>query len=592
MVASRLALTILVYALQAGAALLTDPAHLPAGKTYHYIVIGSGPGGGTVAARLSEDPSVNVLVIEAGIRNDDAQIVEVPLLSMNLVNGSRYDWNYTTIPQAGLDGRRVGYPRGKVLGGSSTINWMFWVRAPQDDYNKYAQITGDEGWSWDAILPLWQKIERLVPPTDGHDTSGELNPRIHGTSGAINISTHNYPFPIDPYMIGASKELGGPVAYNEDYNSGDPLGLSWLQGSYGGGIRNSVATGYLGPALSRRSNLDVLIQTQVTKLIQTGLDGEVPIFRGVEFAKSRTAHKYSLSATREVILSAGSVNTPQLLMLSGIGPLAHLSFHGIPTIVDLPGVGQNLSDHPGTIMPYSVVSPERDDVFTNLARNTTLEAELLAQWKATHNGFMADVACNQITFARLLDNDDIFNTVPDPSSGPTAPHVELLALPGHPAFLGNTPAEGGFTDFAAILVSPTSRGSITLASSDPFDAPLIDPRLLSTPFDRAAMRYAIRLAARFASAPAWSSFLVGPALGFEDVDIDSDEQVDAWARKEAISIWHPAGTAAMAACGAAEGVVDPDLRPFVPAAHPQAMVYAFAERASQLIRSGKPACAS
>ncbi|KAI0630562.1 alcohol oxidase [Trametes polyzona] len=590
-------------ALHAWAALLTDPAALPAGKCYDYIVIGSGPGGSTVAARLSEDPSVNVLVIEAGTGDIHAQILEVPFTSPDLAVGPRYDWGYTTTPQGALGGRAIPYRRGKVLGGSSSVNWMFWTRAPQDDYDEYAQITGDEGWSWDAMLPLWDKIERLVPPTDGHDTSNEVNRRIHGTDGAISITVQNFrvPLPGGSPVVEASQELNGPVAFNHDHNSGNPLGLS----SNGGGIRNSAATSYLSPALSSRANIDVLVQTQVTKLIQTGTDGDVPVFRGVHFAQSRTARSFTLSATREVIVSAGSVNTPQLLMLSGIGPSSLLSPHGINTIVDLPGVGQNLSEHSGVLLPYSVVSPMQDDLLTNIERNATLRAELLAQWEATHNGEMANLPSNHIAFARIPDNDDIFNTVPDPSPGPTAPHVEFFPIPGYPALLGGIPAQGGYTTFVTAVVSPTSRGNITLASSDPFDAPLIDPALLTTAFDRAAMRYAIRFTARFASAPAWSSFLAGPTLGFEGVDLDSDAQVDEWVRNNGISFYHPAGTAAMAACGAAEGVVEPDLRvkgveglrvvdasvfPFVPAAHPQAVVYAFAERAAELIKRGQRAC--
>ncbi|KAI0629318.1 alcohol oxidase [Trametes polyzona] len=607
--ARLLAFTAAVCSMGARAALFTDPTALPSGKVYDYIVIGSGPGGGTVAARLSENPSVNVLVIEAGITDVGAQELQIPLFAPNLVEDSPYNWNYTTVPQPELGGRQINYARGKVLGGSSSINWMFWTRGPQDDYDKYAEITGDEGWSWDAIQPFWQKalrIERLVPPTDGHDTTGEIDPSIHGHNGAINISTHNYPFPPDASVIGASHELGGDVAYNEDFNSGNPLGLGWFQGANGGGIRSSSATAYLHPA-SSRTNLDVLIQTQVTKLIQTGTDGDTPVFRGVRFAQSPSAPTFTLTATREVILSAGAINTPQLLMLSGLGPTAHLSSLGIPTIVDIPSVGQNLSDHPAVPLPYSVLLPPVDDVITNIERDPVRAALALAQWEATRSGVLANSGTNQIAFVRVPANDSVFESVPDPSSGPTAPHLEFLAVPGYPSFLGNVPATGGYTAFGGILIAPTSRGTITLASASPFAAPLIDPAFLSTAFDRAALRAVMRAVARFAAAPAWTGFLTGRALGFEDVDLASDAALDAWASAGAFSIWHPAGTAAMAACGAAEGVVGPDLRvkgveglrvvdasvfPFVPAAHPQAMIYAFAERAAELIKNGTRACSN
>ncbi|KAH9893446.1 alcohol oxidase [Cubamyces lactineus] len=609
--AAALALT----ATSTWAALFTDPALLhKTGEAYDYIVVGSGPGGSTVAARLSEDPHVNVLIIEAGPTGKDALQLEVPALVPDIQSGSPFDWNYTIVPQPGLNSRTLPYSRGKVLGGCSAINWMFWVRCAQDDYDKIAEITGDEGWSWTSMLRFWQKVERLVPPVDGRDATGELDPVIHGTRGAVNITVPNVRFPTDKPVIDAAKEVGGDFRLIEDYNDGNPLGLGWLQGANGHGIRNDAATAYLNPALSRL-NLDILVETQVTKLIQTGISKGKPTFLGVEFAQSSTSPRYVLNAAREVIVSGGAINTPQLLMLSGIGPSAHLTSLGIDTVVDLPDVGQHLVDHPVITFAYNVTE-SRDDVFTNLNRNQTYADEALREWQTSRSGIMTNAGNSQLAFFRLPANDSIFETVPDPSSGPTAPHLEFIPLvrivfaspvPGLFPFLG-IPPTGYYTLSAVVVETPTARGNITLSSSDPFTYPIINPNLLGTPFDIAAARYGIRATARFMSAHAWDGFLAGPtpALGLAGVDLSSDAEVGAYAREHALTLWHPTSTARMGACAGKDGsVVGPDLRvkgveglrvvdasifPFVPAGHPQAMIYTFAERAAELIQSGHRAC--
>ncbi|KAI0642213.1 alcohol oxidase [Trametes meyenii] len=583
------------------ATLYTNPADLPFRKTYDYVVVGSGPGGSAVAARLSEDPRVNVLVVEAGVRGKGVVEIDMPLLAPYLLPSSPFDRNYTTIPQPGLDNRNITYNRGKVLGGSSKLNWMAWTRGPRDDYERFAKHTGDEGWSWNSILPLWQKIERLVAPVDHHNVTGEVDPSIHGFRGAVNISLNGAPFPTDRPLFEAARELGGEFKPIVDNNAGNPLGLAWTQCSIGGGSRHDAATSYIEPILSRH-NLDVLVGTQVTKLFRTGRDGDQPVVRGVQFAQSRSAPKHFLTAAREVILSAGSVNTPQILLLSGIGPRSDLNTLGIPLLIDLPDVGQHLIDHIAVSVPFAAAKAEYD-ALSDLARNATYLNETLTEWETKRRGIGTNSVLGIVQFLRIPQNDSIFSTHPDPSSGPTAPHIEILPKPGTYPFLGPVPSEGAFTMFTAALVSPTSRGSVTLSSNDPFTPPLIDPNFLSTAFDVAALRYAVRSVQRFVSASAWKGFITGPTLGFEDVH--TDDEVDAWAREKAFTVWHPAGTAKMARCDAAGGVVNPDLTvrgvkglrvvdasvfPFIPAGHTQAVVYAFAERAAELIKSGRSLC--
>ncbi|KAI0275179.1 aryl-alcohol-oxidase from pleurotus Eryingii [Gloeopeniophorella convolvens] len=576
--------------------LYTDPSQLPASNLYDYVVVGAGAGGAVVATRLSENPHVKVLVLEAGVNNEGLENVAVPALLSTLSPNTPIDWNYTTTPQAALNNRVIPYPRGRLLGGSTSINFMGWTRGSKDDFDRFASTTSDSGWSWNALQPYMKKAEHLRPPQDGHDTSGQVDPSIHGKSGPLSITLPGWLVEIDPLVIATTRQLSQVFPYNVDMNSGNTIGLGWTQATIHNGSRASSAEAYLQPALhANRPNLDVVINAQVTKVIQTGTHSGLPVLRGVQFAASSTSSRFAVNATKEVILSAGSINTAQLLLLSGVGPTADLTALGIHTIVNSPGVGKNLIDHPILANVFNIT--KTTSLIDNFVQNATFAGLALAEWEATRQGPMLYGPCSQLGWFRVPPAT--FGGLPDPSAGKRSAHWELLPFDGFVSTLGPPPTSGHYLTLFSAVVSPSSRGSVTLASTNPFDFPVIDPNFFDDPRDIAIMKAAVKEVLRFASAPAWSGFVATPSSDLLAATA-SDASLAAYARNGGGTLFHPVGTAAMGAPGDADAVVNTDLTvrgvyglrvvdasvlPFIPAAHTQAAVYIIAERASDLIKA-------
>ncbi|KAG6861887.1 hypothetical protein C0995_010593 [Termitomyces sp. Mi166 len=476
---------------------------------------------------------------------------------------------------------------------------MFYTRGSSQDFDRYAEVTKDPGWSWTAIQPYIRKVgadyifvddsmtgqnEKFIAPADHHRTTGQYEPSMHGFHGINFVSLPGFPQAIDEQVIQTTRDLD-EFFFNQDMNSGNLLGLGWSQATIGEGSRSSSATSYLDAEFSARENLHILVNTRVTRIISSTQDRT---FRTVEFVQPQGS-KWAISAHKELILSAGTIGSPQILMNSGIGDRDELEELGITTVHHLPAVGKNMTDHPRLASNWVVHGQKTYDLIN---QNSSFSDKLLRIWSSTHKGPLVDTFASQLFFARL-PSDRLMNG--DPASGPSSPYYELSFSNG---FVGATPPVGNFIGITTRVVSPTSRGSVTLQSSDPLDSPLIDPGFLKTEFDILTMREALNSAMRFLKAPVWKDYVLHPFGAL--FSATNDSLLDSYIRNFTSTSAHCVGTNGMSAKDSTYGVVDPDFRikglsgirivdasvlPFVPSAHTQAPVYIFAERAADLIRA-------
>ncbi|KAE9395911.1 aryl-alcohol oxidase-like protein [Gymnopus androsaceus JB14] len=546
-------------------------------QTYDFVVVGGGTAGLVIANRLTEE-DFTVLVLEAGGDHSEDMNITIPFFVTNAAPFTEYDWNYTTVPQNNLENRQLAYPRGFLLGGSSSINSMAYTRASKEDWDLFAKETGDGGWSWDAMQKYIFRNEKLTPPADHRNTAGEINPAIHGHHGLNKDSLPGFIDSFDRMVIQVSNELPETFPYNSDPNG--PVGLV---GTVSNGSRSSSATSYLAPQFASRRNLDVLIGARVTRILPSpNSTAKRPNFSVVEFLQD--GMNWTTTASKEIILSAGSINTPAILLHSGIGDASELLAMNITPIVNASSVGKNLTDHLFVSNTWLVNSTETFERFT---RNATKLAELVEEWNNSRTGPLVNHISNQLAWLRLPDIDP----AEDPSAGPNSPHLELLIANGGAI---PPPPEGNFMRISAALVTPTSRGAVTINSSNPLDPPLINPNFLDTEFDKSAIRSAVLTARKFTTAPVFSDYIISSTT-----NSTTDAEIDAYIQSMAESVDHPVSTAKMSPVDAEYGVVDPDLKvkgvtglriidasvlPHIPAAHTQVSVYLFAERGSDLIK--------
>ncbi|KAF8144378.1 hypothetical protein K438DRAFT_1874128 [Mycena galopus ATCC 62051] len=473
-----------------------------------------------------------------------------------------------------------------MLGGCSSHNGMAYTRGTVEDWDRYANVTHDPSWSWNNVLPYFFKNEKWSPPADHHNTQGQFDPSVHSTHGITSVSLGGFQWrTFNQHVIQTTKELPDVFPFNLDMNSGQPLGVGWVQSTIGDGMRSSSATSYLAENFAQRKNLDVLLHAQVSDLVDASHANGKLSFSGVRFSQGTS--QFTAKARKEIILSAGAVGTPNVLMHSGIGDRNILGSVGVPTVLHLPSVGRNVSDQPFFLASWSVNFNETIDSVT---QNATRFNEALAQWNKTHTGPFTNYLITHVAWLRLDPDSSIFDNQTDPAAGPHSPHIELFLAPGG----GGEP--GHFVSAGIYVLNPKSRGSITINTNNPFDPPVIDLGLLQNDLDIFTIREGIKRANQFYSAPTWQDSIIGPTQDLENVTTAALDEI---IRNSAGVGLHMVGSAAMSPRDAIWGVVNPDLLvkgvdglrivdasvlPFVPSAHTQAATYVVAERGADLIK--------
>jgi len=576
---------------------------------YDYVIVGAGASGLTVANRLSEDQDVSVLVIEAGDFDQNEDYVTIPGLAGGAV-GTKYDWNISYAADEGLDGRVVSIPQGKIVGGSTKLNRMVFDRGARSDYDGWETL-GNEGWNFETFLPYFKKNENFTPPTPEIEAEYniEVNPEYHGDKGYMQTTYSPFFWPTTKNIVQATEELGISV---NDQATGNAFGGYFCPHNLDPktATRSSAEEAYYASA-EARANFHILTGNLVSRILTEKCnDTEAVKVTGVEFSASANATRQQTKAKREVILAAGTLHTPQLLQVSGIGEASLLESINVETVVDLPAVGYNLHDH----LSIAVVNILNTTILTNtLTTNTTFAAQAREQYDNDRSGPLTSPTGDFLLFLPVQTYSNatqsiLSQAVAGGSSASLPPNTPAEVARGYGAQFDSLNKKLQANDSAMMeviwadgvmvlgLQHPYSRGSVKASSSSMFDAPVADVGFLRNEVDTALLREGVHFARRLAAAP--SILSLNPFEVSPGGNVTADADIDAFIRSTASTLYHPAGSCKM---GSREdgGVVDQNLKvygveglrivdasvmPILPASHIMTTVYATAEKAADIIK--------
>ena len=488
-------------------------------QSYDYLVIGGGSAGCVLANRLSADPDASVLLIEAGPKDTDLK-VKMPAASAYVIADENINWHYYTEPQANLDGRRLQWPRARVLGGCSSHNTMVFIRGHASDYDQWRQL-GCVGWSYSEVLPYFRRSEQRETGEDSY----------RGGEGPMRVRAADFPNPLNRAFIDAGMEAGFP--YTDDFNGHQQEGVGHYDTNICDGKRWNTSRAYLWPAMER-PNLEVQTDALVTRILFQGNRAS-----GVEFVVDGQRQK--VEASEEIVLSAGTINSPQLLLLSGVGNPDHLKKHDIPVAIDLPAVGQNLQDHLDISIQHECLQPVSLHKYNRL----DMKALIGLQWLLFNTGVGA---------SGHLEVGSFLRSTPSAASPDIQHHFVPIAVLDHGARFPDVHSYQA----SVCQLRQDSRGYLELRSGDPSEHPIMQPNYLQTEEDKRCMRDGVKITREIFAQPSFDEF-----RGLEiqpGSECKTDAEIDAFVRAKSETTYHPCGTCKMGTD--ANAVVDPELRVF------------------------------